>query len=153
MKAQLLTLAALGSAFFSSTLFARPEGPPPPPDPEAVVVEMFTDYDADENNSLNQEELIAAFVGIREKHMAARQGDRPRMGRKGPEGEESTDRPRKGKRRGPPAPEELAPKLIEDFDASGDGELNTEELLQALQKMHERGGRRGPGKPEADDAA
>ncbi|MDQ8187556.1 hypothetical protein [Pelagicoccus sp. SDUM812002] len=141
MNTQLLALALAGTATLVSNLSARPYGPPPP-DPETVVVEMFTDYDADESNTLNQEELVAALTGIREKHRAARQADRPRMSRNGPESEPPANRPSKpgnGKRRGPPPAEEIAPGLISDFDASGDSELDTEELLEAIKFMRERG--------------
>ncbi len=128
----------------AANLSARPEGMPPPPDPETVVVDMFTDYDANENNSLDQAELVAALKGIREKHRAERQGNRPRMGRPGPDGEPPADRPMKpgrGERRGPPPPEDIAPNLIQNFDTNGDGELNTEEMLAAMRSMHERGSR------------
>ncbi len=154
MKTPLLTLTIASAAFFASNLSARPEGPPPPPDPETIVVEVFTDYDSDENNSLNQEELVAALQGMREKQMAKRQGDRPRMGRKASDEESTEDRPakpNKGKRRGPPAPEDIAPRMIENHDKSGDGELNTEELLEALKGMHGQG-RRGRGPRGGADA-
>lgn len=154
MKTPLLTLTIASTAIFASSLSARPEGAPTPPDPETVVVDMFTDYDSDENNSLNQEELVAALQGMREKQMAKRQGDLPRMGRKGSDDESTEDRPAKqknGKRRGPPSPEDIAPRLIENFDESGDDELNTEELLEALKGMHGQG-RRGRGPRGGSDA-
>lgn len=150
MKTQLLALSLASAAFMASSLSARPEGPPPPPNPEEVVVDVFADYDTDESNTLNQDELVAALTGMREKQ----KGDRPRMGRKGSEDDATADRPeksRKGDRRGPPAPEEIAPKLIEDFDVSGDGELDTEEMLAALKTMHGKGRRGGP-RNAADDS-
>lgn len=151
MKTPLLTLTLASTAFFASNLSARPEARPERPDPETIAVEMFTEYDANENDTLSQDELVAALTGIREKHKGNRPGGRPGMKRERPDGDD-TDRPMKpgkGKRKGPPSPEKVAPKLIEDFDASGDGELNTEELLEALKGMHERGSRGGKNKRAA----
>ncbi|MDQ8182471.1 EF-hand domain-containing protein [Pelagicoccus sp. SDUM812005] len=150
MNTQLLALSIASATLFVANLSARPEGAPPRPDPEAIAVDMFADYDTDESNTLSQTELTAALTGLREKH----QGERPRMGRKGSGDESDSDRPakaRQGKRKGPPSPEELAPKLVEDFDASGDGELDTEELLNALSSMHQRG-RRGPAPSDSEAA-
>lgn len=160
MKTSLLYLSVALSTVLVASASAQPKLPL---DPEAVVAEMFTDYDVDENNLLNESELVAAFTGMRAKHMAARQGDRPRMGRKG----DWADRPnlgtgpgpRSGKGRGPAAgrgpiaPSELVPDLLERFDGNGDKALDTGELLQAIayqreQRFARRGARPTP-TPEA----
>lgn len=155
MKTSLLAIALATGTLAVSSLSARPQGMPPRPNPEDIVIEMFTEYDADENNSLNQAELVAAFEGLRAKHQADRQGERPRMERKAPQGDNQAARSNQGKRRGPPPPAEHAERLVQDFDTNGDSELNTEELLTALTAMHDgprpgRPGRQGP--PPAETA-
>lgn len=147
MKKALITLTLVGSSIIATTLSARPgEGRRPgPPDPDTVVVELMTNYDSDENNSLSQDELVAGLKGFHEQRMAARQANRPNKDRKPPEG---AGRPKRG---GPPVPEEIAPKLISDFDANGDASLDTAELLKAVEFMQSRQMRDRPG-PRPDSA-
>lgn len=157
MKTSLLSIALL-SGFVTCSLSARPDGMPPRPDPETVVVTLF-EFDADENDSLSQEELVNGLRETRGQH----RGDRGpgKGGKKGKKmgGEKGPGKPdgkpaegKKGKRRGPPSPDQAASRMIERFDGNGDGELNPEELLDAVTAMHER---RGPGRrgPAAGDTA
>lgn len=125
MKNQLLIVTLTSGALLAHQAFARPGGMPPPPDPETLAAEMFSDYDADENDALNVQELTTALNEIRAKHQAARQQDRP-------------NRPGSRKRGAPPPAEEVAPDLIERFDISGDESLDTGELLKALEFMRDR---------------
>lgn len=145
MKTQLLAIALAASAATATNAQARPLNAPPPPDPETVVVDMFATYDIDESNSLDNEELVAAFIATRAKHMSQRyeaglcpqnrQGDRgPGMGRGNGQGMGQ----RQG--RGPRAPQEFVPSLIKQFDSDGDSALNTEEAIAAITFMHEVGG-------------
>ncbi|MBK1876525.1 EF-hand domain-containing protein [Pelagicoccus mobilis] len=167
MKTPLLVLALFGSSIAATSLVAEPEDRPAPPDPETVVIDLF-EFDADGNNSLSQDELLTGFQELRNKHRGARPEGRkggPRMGRQGGEGDGELKGPppggkgkkgkkgKKGGRRGPPSPEEMGSRMIENFDASGDGELNPEELLEAVSAMHERRGpgRRGPAPEETSE--
>ncbi|MDQ8204575.1 hypothetical protein [Pelagicoccus sp. SDUM812003] len=148
MKTKLLIAGGLVplASIIAATASARPWGPPPPPPPaEEVVVEFFTDYDTDESNTLTQQELATALQGMREKRMEQR-AERPGKG---------LNNDRKG--RGPIGPEDLAARLIEDFDADEDAVLDSEELLNALSAMG-RKHRGGPGRGDcpldnSDDAA
>lgn len=161
MKTSLLAITLLSSGIAATSLNARPEGMPPPPDPETVVVDLFA-YDADENNSLSQEELLTGLREIRNQHRGARgqgegrKGGQKMGGRKG-QGPEGAGGPpeggKQGKRRGQGSPDQMGSRLIEQFDTTGDGELNPEELLNAVTAMHERrgSGRRGPAQEESPE--
>jgi len=159
MKTSLLILAFLGGGLATTSLIAQPADRP---DPETVVVDLF-EFDADESDSLNAEELVTGFRELRKKHRGA---NGPREGRRGGprmDGEKDGEGPmgpppggkkgKKGKRRGPPSGKEMGTRLIEEFDASGDGELDAEELLNAVTTMHERRGpgRRGPAPDETTE--
>ncbi len=160
-----LTIAASTVALLAGSLVAKPEGgraggPPHPPDPETVVADIVAGYDANEDNLISAVELENALVGLHEKRkeeMAARaeareareaDRERDRSRRGGPEGD-----------RGPRDPAVVAERLMADFDADGSGNLNTEELLAAVETMGPKGGprgKRGPrggpgGRPPADD--
>ena len=136
MKQSLFTLTLLGSSLLATNLSARPAHRPTPPEPETVVVEMMTNYDADESDSLTATELAAAFKGLREMHRDAAKGERPLWEKRG----------------GPPNPEGMATKLVEQFDTTGDEALNTEELLAAIEFIHSRPmGKRGGPRPNASE--
>ncbi|EDY80935.1 EF hand domain protein [Verrucomicrobiia bacterium DG1235] len=158
MKSPLLAISLISSCALVASANAQPEDMPPPPLPEDVVIEMLDGYDANDSESLDQAELIAAFTGIREKHQAERQANRPRFNR-GTDDGDLPDRPirkGKGKRRGPPPAEDMAPQLIADFDENGDAELDTAELLQAVTFLHENRGRgqgRGRGPARTSDTS
>lgn len=143
MKTQLLALTATSTFLFAASLEARPPQMPTPPPADEVVVEMFASYDTDESDTLSEDELVAAFVGIRSQRMAqmskdglcqrpARAGSGRGQGARGP-----------GKGRGPVAAQNFVPTLIERFDADEDSSLNTEEALAAVSYLHENRGPRG----------
>ncbi len=152
MKNTKIALIGLATAAFAAPLFAANSAlRPARPEPEAVVVEMLADYDADNSSSLDATELAAAFNGLRASHMADRQGKRPGPdksdgNKRANKNSDTADRPRDGSgKRGPRNPADIAPQLVADFDKDGDAALNSEELYRAI--THLQATRPGPGKP------
>lgn len=145
MKTQLLALGVTPAILLAASLQARPPHMPPPPPAEDVVVDMFATFDVDESETLSEDELVAAFIGTRAKHMSERaeaglcpNPDQAGAGQ-GPRGPGRG----MGKGPGPMVPQEFVPGLIEQFDTDGDSALNTEEALAAITFLHES---RGPGR-------
>lgn len=138
-----LMTTALGS---TPALFAQgPRGaPPPPPDPETVAAESFAEFDADENNLLNEAELSGALQRMCENRMlvmAERRADRQAAN-----GNRPNRQVFRNKMRGPIDSTALAQSFLEDFDANGDASLDVPELLTALENHCQprmRGGPRG----------
>lgn len=141
-------IGLLATAFTAPLLAVDPPAPPVRPDPETVVVEMLGDYDANDSATLDATELAAAFDGIRAKHQAERQAQRPNAGNRDNNNNNNPDRPRKGPgMRGPRNPADLAPQLIADFDKDADAALNSEELYRAITFLHANRPGRGPRGP------
>ncbi len=111
------------------------------PNTEEMVVELIADYDTSGDNALDTAELASGLQAMHEKRVAAMEERRAQMQEKGfePRGE--------GGQRGPRELDhaEVAEKMVENFDGDGDLSLNSEELLQALSKMHNRRGKGGKG--------
>ena len=141
-------LACLLATTVGSTpaLFAQgPRGAPPPPlDPETVAAESFAEFDADENNLLNEAELSGALQRMCENRMivmAERRADRQAAN-----GYRPNRQVYRNKMRGPVDSTALAQSFIENFDANGDASLDVPELLAALEDRCQprmRGGPRG----------
>lgn len=118
------------------------------PSPEDLVVDIFTDYDANTDDVINVVELESALVGIHEKRVALMKeraaergidGDGPR--RRGPRGD-----------RAAPDPAKMAARMVADFDDNGDSVLDTEELMVAMKAIHSRGPGKGPRGPRGRGA-
>lgn len=131
MKTKLLITSLLASSLIGGIAIARPGGEGGPrgerPDPEVIVATLIADHDVNGTDTLNAEELEQALVAMHEK-MEERRAKREKEVR--------------GNR---PSPDKIATRLLGRFDADEDGALNSEELYQALEKMHrgQRGGKKG----------
>ncbi|MEM9158231.1 MAG: hypothetical protein AAGB46_04210 [Verrucomicrobiota bacterium] len=147
MKTKLLTLAIIATSAGAIAIAKPGKGGPmgERPNPEDIVVELVADYDVNNDNALDQAELANGLVGMHEKRMAKMQEIREQR-----ESEGGPARPRGGfgerDRRGP-EPSKIAGHMLVEFDADESGSLDTEELMAAVESMHDRKGRRGPGGP------
>ncbi len=147
MKMKLLA-AAISTSIATTGLFAQDEETDRPerPSPEEIVVEVYTLYDANEDNALDATELGNALVGMHEARKARREARREELGLEPPEIPEREENPDR------PTPADIAARLIERFDGDGDELLDTEEFMEALGAIHRRGGPggkkgfRGPGR-------
>jgi Ca2+-binding EF-hand superfamily protein len=92
-------------------------------------------FDADGDGKLNEEERAKAHEEMKKRHSDRKPGDRkPGAGR--PDG---------AKRPGGPGPRspEFRKKMLEKFDADGDGKLSEEERAKARKEFHSKRGKRG----------
>ena len=151
MNRKLIITGILTTTTYAATVLANPENDLTidRPDPEEIVVDIVAEYDANADNLMNATELEAAIVGIHEKRkekiesfVEKRRGDR--------EGRIFGDR--RGPRRGPPPASEVAARLIENLDANGDEQLDTEEMRGAVRALKPIGprGMRGRGHHRGD---
>jgi len=149
MNTKKLIATGLGLASVSSLALAEPRvpgigpGPANRPNPEELVIELFAEYDTNEDNLMNPTELQIALAGMHAKRMAQMAEMRQKRGMGG-------QPPRRGPglgRRQPPDPEQVASRFLERFDSNADQSLNTEELTAALKDFQEmrRQGPRGRG--------
>jgi len=109
--------------------------------------EALKRFDKDGDGELNEEERAAAKEAAK-KRIAGRDG----AGKDGREGGKGGREGRKGRPNFDDLPEKLKARLIEKFDADGDGQLNEEEKAKAREEMKKRhaehkgdrkGGRKG----------
>jgi len=105
------------------------------PDREEIVVNIVSDYDSNADNLMSAAELEAAIVGLHEKRKEAFES----MAEKRREGREFEGK--RGPRRGPPPASEVAARLIENHDANGDEQLDTEEMRGAVRALKPKGPR------------
>ena len=115
---------------------------PMPPDPAKIAAMMMEKFDADKDGKLNADELKAALAAHRPPrppHLRHSETNAPQRSET-PAGEA----PQGGPRKGPPAPEVLAAKMIAEFAADKTA-LTATELQKAL--AAHRPMRRGPGGP------
>jgi hypothetical protein len=107
-----------------------------PPGADEIVKHMLTDFDADKDGKLDAAELKKSV----EAHQQQRQQRGGPMG--GPGGGQQGMRGGpdagfqggpKGERPEPPAPDKIAAKWMEEFDADKNGSLSKEELQKALE--------------------
>ena len=122
------TLAILITACSLAITTAEPGGRETK-DPEAHASKMLKKYGGDDN-SLSKEELVKAMQ------------DRPQHGPPpgGEDGAGDSERPPR------PEPEEMATKMMEKYDADGDGNLNKAELTKMISERPQgppHGGGRG----------
>ena len=92
--------------------------------------EMTEKFDTDGDGKLNEEERAAMFEAT------GKEAPQGRKGQGGPEGKSG-----KGQRMSP----EQREKMLEEFDADGDGKLNEAERATARETMEERHGERPEG--------
>ena len=114
------------------------------PDPEEIVVNIVSEYDANADNLMSVTELESAVAGLHEKRKEAIDKLAEKRG-EGGEGRRFGDR--RGPRRGPPPASEVAARLMENHDANGDEQLDTEEMRGAVRALKPKGprGMRGRG--------
>lgn len=129
-----------------------PSGQFQPPSPDEIAKKIMADFDADKDGKLNADELknsIAARQKQRQEqggpqgglgHMQqGGQGGQQPGGRMqggpggvrggGPGGQQGGP---EGERPQPPAPDQIAAKWLEEFDADKNGNLSSDELQKAL---------------------
>ncbi len=142
MNKKILTVGGVAIVVSTAIAFARPGGDHrgERPNPEDIVVEIVADYDANEDNVINVAELESAIAGLHEKRMAKMKAFAE---------ERDVDRPRREREHGKremPEPSEIAARLVANFDETGDEALDTEELLSAVDALHNGSprGKRGP---------
>lgn len=112
------------------------------PDREEIVVNIVSDYDSNADNLMSAAELEAAIVGLHEKRKEAFDS----MAEKRREGREFEGK--RGPRRGPPPASEVAARLIENHDANGDDQLDTENARSRPSPKAQRSARHArPGPP------
>lgn len=146
MNRKLITTGILAATTYTASVLGNPKNDPniDRPNPEEVLVGIVAEYDANADNLMNATELEAAIAGIHEKRkekieslIEERRGDREirRFG----------DRHRPWP--GPPPASEIAARLIENLDANGDEQLDTEEMRRAVRALKPKGprGMRGRG--------
>lgn len=107
-----------------------PGGDFQPPSPEDIAKHMLEKFDADKDGKLNAEELAKAIASRphRGPPGGGQQGGPGGSPQGGPNGaSQNGDRPQ------PPAPEKIAAKWIEEFDADKNGSLDAAELAKALE--------------------
>ena len=119
--------------FLAANSYAEPGADRPKrPDPQELAAKLIADFDHDGSGTLDEVELAEALVFMKE--------NRPRPPR------HEGMRPR----REPPAPEEVAQRMLEKHDADGDTLLSEEELVQALASRPGPHGRRGGPRPDEE---
>lgn len=116
-----------------------------PPSVDEIVQRMLADFDADKDGKLSADELKKSVEARRQ----ARQGQGGRGGMPGgPQGNQQGGP--QGERPTPPAPDQMAAKMMEGFDADKNGSLNAAELQKALEAHRPpQGGPRG-GQPRGE---
>ena len=168
------TIAVACLAFAASATFAQPPGggrggPPPGGGPGQAVLQAL---DTDGNHEISSVEMANASAALKtldvngdgklsdEDERGAGQGQRRNRGQSRGQGQGGQNQ-RQGRggppqgEGGPPSPEQLVEKAMQ-FDADGDGKLDSSELLKFAQQMgpppHEHGGQGGsnsrPQRPE-----
>lgn len=151
MNGKLIITGILTATTYTASVLGAPDYDPniDRPNPEEIVVNIVAEYDANADNLMNATELEAAIAGIHEKRkerieslFEERREDR--------EGRRFGDR--RGPRRGPPPASEVAARLIENLDANGDEQLDTEEMRGAVRALKPKGprGMRGRGHHRGD---
>ena len=131
----LATLFALSSAYGAKGSHARGEGRE---ELKARVQEraggILDAGDTDGDGLYSESELVAVMTNLMDLRKEMREEFK--------ESRESSDRARpsgsKGERRGPPAPEDVATRLIERLDDDADGLVSRDALEGALEKMGKR---------------
>ncbi len=137
MNMKLLATVAMSATVVGAIAQEEETDRPERPDPEEIVVEVFTLYDANEDNALNATELGNALVGMHEARKARREARREELGLEPPEIPEREENPDR------PTPADIAARIIENVDTNGDQLVDTEEFLTFLENR--KGPRRGPG--------
>lgn len=151
MNGKLIITGILIATTYIASVLGNPENDPniDRPNPEEIVVDIVAEYDANADNHMNATELEAAIAGIHEKRKEKIESlvEERRGGR---EGRRLGDR-RVPRRRPPPA-SEVAARLIENLDANGDEQLDTEEMRGAVRALKPKGprGMRGRGHHRGD---
>jgi len=140
--------AAIAQARPQGGPFAGPGGLPFGLGPEDLVGAIFAKHDVNEDNQLDADEIAASVASGIERRKA--RFEERGFNRNRPDDFE------------PPAPVNIAARMIERHDANADGVLNTEEVLEIVKrplgKRDRRGNRSGLGKgprrgpPQAPDA-
>jgi len=135
MKKHIYALAAL-ALVATASLTAHPQGMPLPPTPEEVVIEMFANFDANENDLLEKSELTSA---LRERGKERRAAMRERFQERREKAEAAgRELPSPGKRKSLPKPKEIATRMLENFDSDEDSALSAEEAIAAVAKMQDK---------------
>jgi len=111
--------------------------------------EALKRFDKDGDGELNEEERAAAKEAAKK-----RRGGRDGAGKDGREGGKGGRDRGKGRPSFDDLPEKMKARLIEKFDADGDGELNDEEKAKAREEMkkHRAGHKEGRGRKGGDKA-
>ena len=119
------TLAILVTACSLAITTAEPGGRETK-DPEAHATKILKKFGGDDN-TLSKEELVSSLKA------------RPQHGPP-PGGQNDSDASERPPR---PEPEEMATRIMEKFDADGDGQLNKAELIKSLSERPPRPPRGG----------
>ena len=95
------------------------------PDPTEISKKMLEKFDADKDGKLNVEELTKAIAA--RPHRGPPAGVQQTAPQGGGQGQVAPANERQ-----PPAPEKIAAKWMEKFDADKDGKLDADELVKAI---------------------
>jgi len=123
------------------------------PDPAQMAPQMMSNYDANKDGLLSQDELTKALGEMRKNRpqrpqQGGQQNGAPtgntQPGQQAPaQGGQNDQRPE------PPAADKMAAQMIEKYSASKTG-LTVAELTKALEERHGQGGNRGERQPRND---
>lgn len=106
---------------------------------KAHVMEILDQSDENADDYFSEDELIGALTALREHREEMRERTRQILEDSGRELPERA----KGERRDPPAPEDIAARIIERLDDDGDALVSRAEAESALERFAKRG-RGGP---------